>query len=298
MAKSQNQIDGEKASLKSIMLMKAYVDQAAPTEAELQAVEAQLIIANGKYIAADANTPGEIGVDEFFKVIQNIASTQLQLAEVNPATKVAKLNEVVAIIDQALAVPSLAAAKTPDLNGYKLIAIFNKAQHFMIEFDGDKTLANLEAVIAAAEEGLVVNNADADLTAIRQYATAAVVPTLTSLAIAEIVGGTSFTDFINGKPIGANLDDLITVSDLADSIASKARFEYNLALADPLDPAITHDKATCCVLINSVIGERAEANGTLSAMISTSEQVVALLVDDIDAAVAPLGEDFSVFTWA
>lgn len=294
MAKSQDHIEGDKASLKSIMLMKAYAN---PTEAELEALKAQLTTANEKYTAVEGANPGAIKVDDFFQVIQNIASVQLQLAELNPATRIAKLDEVVAIIDQALAVPSL-AVKRPELNGYKVNAICNKAIHLMNEFSGDNTLDKLKAVIDEADAGLAIAPTDAALTAIKQYTTDAAAPTLTSLAIAAITGGTSFADFINGKPIGANPGDLITVSDLADSIASKARFEYNLALANPLDPAIIHDKATCCVLINSVISERAEAKDTLKVMVSTSDQVDAPLLDAIDAAVDALGVDFSTYTWA
>lgn len=308
MAKSKAATEGQQASVMAITKMKEYDAPDTPTPTELAEVAAILEVANAKYHEAELATPGEIDPVEFLKVVQNFASVLLDLE---------KFNDALAVLDGALKVPSLKAAKEAELNDLILTLAFSKA-NAITTADGDP-----DEIIEAADIGLAINDADENLhylkglaylkkdepdnviaefvylkssTTLGAYANDTVKSLLTKLAIEAIGGGGNFQNFIIGKEIGGTATDWMTKAELAESIASFARFKYAPTPEQVRDEAATVDKPLGCILMNAVIGEHAGAQDTLHAM-ATGGQANSILLGDITGATAPIDADFGALTW-
>ena len=309
MTKSREATEGLQASIMAITMMKEYDTPDTPTQVELENVKEKLDTANTKYLEAELAAPGEIDPDEFLKVVQNFASVLLDLGEFDRA---------LGVLDTALRVPSL-VAKGADINNLILTVAFSKA-NAITGADGD---AN--AIIGAADIGLAIDDTDENLhylkglalqkkgeaaaaiaefvhlkdsTTLGTYANNTVKSLLTELAIDAIGRGDTFQDFIIGKDIGNDEKDWLTTPELADSVASFARFKYAPTAEQIRDETATVNKPLGCILMNAVIGEHAGAQDTLHAMTTGSDQANSTLLGEITSATAPTGTDFSGFTWA
>ncbi len=315
MAKSKEATEGQQASIMAITKMKEYAIPDAPTPTELGDVAAILEIANAKYLEAEQAAPGEIDPDEFLKVVQNFASVLLDLGELD----LGEFDRALGVLDTALRVPSLVAEKEANINNLILTVAFSKA-NAITGADGDA-----DAIIDAANIGLAIDDTDENLhylkglaylkkneeanaitefvhlkdsTTLSTYANNTVKSLLTKLAIEAIEGGDTFQNFILGKDIGNDGKDWLTTLELADNVASFARFKYAPTAEQIRDEAAAVDKTLGCILMNAVIGEHAGAQDTLHAMTTGSDQANSILLGEITSATAPTGTDFSGFTWA
>lgn len=269
----------------------------------------QLQTANGKYHAADTDHAGEIDPDEFLKVVQNLSSVLLELEEYDDA---------LAVLGDALNVTSLKAAKEAEINELIVTVAFGKA-NALTNSGGNPDdiigVANI-GLAKANDEGLHFLKARAhlekrelaeaidefahvkDSTAVQiaDYANKTAKALIIDMAIDAIQRGTLFTTIIAGDGIGNSADDWITARELADNIASYARFKFTPTPAQVIEGAVP-DKSLGCILMNAVIGQHPDATDTLHAMVTG--KVDSTVLGQIEAAVDPIdGVDFSALVWA
>lgn len=311
MSKSREATEGLQSSILAIAKMKEYDVPDAPTREELTEVAKILESANTKYHEAELATPGEIDSNEFLKVVQNLVSVLSDLKSFDNALDV---------LGAAIKVRSLKESKEAEINELIVTLAFNKANAI--------TTANGDAddIIAAADIGLAIEDSDENLhylkalayikkgetdnaiaefvylknsttAELRDYANNTVKSLLTKQAIDAISTGDTFSDFIDGKDIGNDAKDWLTEEDLADNIASYARFKYAPTEEQVRDEGATIDKSLGCQLMNAVIGAHTDAQDTLHAM-ATGGQASSDLLGEISGATDPLATDFTTLTWA
>lgn len=308
MAKSKPQTEGLQFSNSAIIAMGEYADQHNPTQLELQNVEDLLKLAYDKYSEAETDEAGSVEVNEFFKVVKNYASILLDLR---------KYDDALAMLDNALGVDSLRIEKTQEINDLKLTIAFSKANALT------EANENPDDIIDAADIGLTIDptseelhylkarahlRKDEDIEAIAEfshvkdsaalgaYTNDTVKALLTNLAIRTIQTGDTFQNFVAGQNIGNGPNDWLTEVELADRVASFARFKFAPTAAQIAEGA-TEDKTLGCVLMNALIGVYPEANETLHAMV-TNGKATSTLLGDIHGAHDPLASDFTGLDWS